>query len=144
MSISIPWALALIGSGVTSALLLFAWKRRAAGRIALLDSMLHLLAGGLAGFLAIAFYPGWPLLAAIIGMLTIRAAQASRLTDVGLLATGFGAVWTAMIGSGLINDRLDPGVVAPDRSIPFAIAVALLTLGIVLAIGAEPDVSPSR
>jgi hypothetical protein len=144
MDISIPWALALIGSGVTSALLLVAWRRRGTGRRALLDSMLHLLAGGLAGFLALAFYPAWPLLAAIVGMLTIRAARASRWTDVGLLAGGFGAVWTAMIGRGIINDRLDPAVVGPDQTIPFAIGAAVLILGIVLATGAEADFSPSR
>jgi hypothetical protein len=144
MYISIPWALALIGSGVTSALLLIAWRRHGTRSLPLLDSMLHLLAGGLAGFLAIAFYPAWPLLAAIVGMLTIRAARASRWADVGLLATGFGAVWTALIGRRIINDRLDPAVVAADQTIPFAIGAALLMLGIVLAIGAEADVSRSR
>jgi hypothetical protein len=133
MFISIPWALALAGSGVASALLLVAWRSR--GSLPLVDSLLHLLAGGLAGFLAIAFYPAWPMLAAIIGMLIIRAARAGRGSDIGLLVTGLGGVWTLLLGLGIINDSLDPAVVGPDQTIPFTLGAALLIVGLVMAIG---------
>ena len=144
MYISIQWALALIGCGVTAVLLLVTWRRPMGGR-SLVDSLLHLLAGSLAGFLAIAFYPAWPLLAAIIGMLAIRAVRSARLPDVGLLAAGFGASWTALIGARIVNDRLDAAVSgSQDLAIPFALGVGLLILGLVLTIGGEVRVSRSR
>jgi hypothetical protein len=132
----------LAACGATAALLLVA--RRSRGGLPLVDSMLHLLAGGLAGFLAIAFYPAWPILAAIIGMLTIRAGRAGRWTDIGMLATGFGATWTALLGASLIRQRLDPAIWPPDTPIPIAVGVALLIFGLVVAAGAEGDITRPR
>jgi hypothetical protein len=142
--ISTTWALALIACGVAAVLLTVGWKTGARGRTWLLDSLLHLLAGGLTGFLSIAFFPAAPLLAAILGMLVVRAAQADRWTDIGLLSTGFGAVWTALLGAAMVNDRLDPAVTSQDGTLPFAVGAALLIFGIVLTAGARPAVNRNR
>jgi hypothetical protein len=144
MYISTTWTLALVACGVAAVILAVAWRTRASGRASVLDSLLHLIAGGLAGFLFIAFFPATPLLAAIIGMLAVRAAQAGRWTDIGLLATGFGAAWTALFGASIVNDRLDPAVTSQDATIPFAVGAALLIFGIVVAAGARPAVKRSR
>ncbi|HKO34220.1 MAG TPA: hypothetical protein VJY85_10785 [Candidatus Limnocylindria bacterium] len=49
-------------------------------------------------------------MAAIGGMLGLRAIRASRWTDASLLAIGFGVGWTAIIGNRMVSDALDPAV----------------------------------
>jgi hypothetical protein len=144
MYIPTSWALALIACGVAAVLVAVAWRTGGSGGAWFLDSLLHVLAGGLAGFVSIAFFPAAPLLAAIVGMLVARAAQAGRWTDIGLLVTGFGAVWTALLGASMVNDRLDPAVTSQDVTIPLALGVAVLIFGIVVTAGARPSVNRSR
>jgi hypothetical protein len=142
--ISTTWAMALVGCGIAAVVLAVAWRTGATGRASLLDSMLHLLAGGLAGFGSIAFFPAAPLLAAIVGMLVVRAAQTDRWTDIGLLATGFGAAWTGLLGASIVSDRLDPAVTSQDGTIPFALGAALLIFGLVVTTGSRPAVNRRR
>ena len=94
----------------------------------------HLLGGGLAGFLALGFLPAWPLLAAVVGMLVVRAVQARRSLDIGLLMVGFGSAWTLLLGIRILNVMTDPAVHAPDVTGWFVVAAAVLVIGSVLAI----------
>ena len=136
MSVSPTWAAALAVAVATGAVALVGLLTGGRSRFAAaLAPLLHLLAGGLAGFMALAFYPAWPLLAAIVGMLAIRAAQSRRWTDLSLLAAGFGVTWALLFGWAIILDALDPAVTSTgDDRIPFAIGVAILVSAIVFEI----------
>jgi hypothetical protein len=94
----------------------------------------YLLGGGVAGFLAIAFYPAWPLLAAVMGMLVIHAFRSQRVLDIGLLMTGLGAAWTLLLGLAILNDLADPAVTSTqDNTGVFVGAVVILLAGLVVA-----------
>jgi len=71
----------------------------------------------------------WPLLAAVVGMLAVRAVQARRTLDIGLLLVGFGAAWTLLLGIVVLNAMTDPAVQAPGVTGWFAFGVAVLVAG---------------
>jgi hypothetical protein len=130
-----PWGVALSVSAFTAILVVIAKRRPAAAMARLVPPVTHLLAGGLIGFISLAFYPALPVVAAIGGMLATRAAQASRWTDAALLAFGFGVAWTGLIGYRMVNDALDPAVSGSDLTAWFAVGVVILVGGLVLLIG---------
>jgi hypothetical protein len=141
MYIPVPWAIAL---AVASALAVVVALGIAARRGAVpapervLAHVAHLLGGGLAGFLAIAFPPAWPLLAVVMGMLVIRAFRADRVRDVGLLMIGFGFAWTLLLGSAVIVQVTDPAVHGPDLTGWVLFSVGLLLAGLVVSVKANP------
>jgi hypothetical protein len=135
MHISVPWAIALGVAGalaVVVALGIAARRGVIAAPERALAHVAHLLGGGLAGFMAIAFPPAWPPLAAIVGMLVIRAIRVQRLLDVGLLTVGFGSAWTLLFGSGVLNVLTDPAIYAPGIAVSFMLAICILVAGLAL------------
>lgn len=137
MHISVPWAIALVAAGLTAVLALvgiaaqrglLATPKRPVAHAA------HLLGGGLTGFLALAFAPAWPLLAAIAGALMVRALQARRTADLGLLLCGFGAAWTLLLGNALVADLTDPAVLAPDVMPWLVLGAATLLTGALIVL----------
>jgi hypothetical protein len=137
MYISVPWAIALglacvmavvLGLGIAARRGLIAAPERGLAHVA------HLLGGGLSGFLAIAFLPAWPLLAALVGMLAVRAYQARRILDIGLLLLGFGSAWTLLFGFAVVNEMTDPAIYAPSSAGELAFGVAALAAGVAVAL----------
>jgi hypothetical protein len=136
------WAWALVVAGVTGVLALIGLRWPGSPLARFIPPVTHLLGGGLIGFISLAFYPALPLVSAIAGMLIVRAVRASRWTDAALLAAGFGAAWTALIGYRLVNDALDPAVSTTWDLTPWLVAGAtVLMVGLVslLALSAWPD-----
>ena len=88
----------------------------------------YLLGGGVAGFLALAFYPALPLLAAVVGMLVVRAVQSRRILDIGLLAVGLGSTWTLLFGLSILNDLADPAVTSRGYGEGWIVFAALVLL----------------
>jgi hypothetical protein len=146
MSIPMSWAIALAVAGAMGVVLLLgiaahrgviAAPERAVAHVA------YLLGGGLAGFLALAFYPAWPLLAAVVGMLVVQAVRTRRILDIGLLMVGFGSAWTLLIGLSILNDMADPAVTSYGYDQGwFAFAAGILLAG--LAITIAGSVAPFR
>ena len=140
MNIPVPWAIALVVAGVMGVLLLLGLAARH-GMIAAperpLAHVAYLLGGGVAGFVALAFYPAWPLLAAVVGMLVIRAAQARRVVDIGLLMAGFGAAWTLLLGRALLSTLTDPAVTSTGDDTGWFVAAVLILLAGLVAAGAD-------
>jgi hypothetical protein len=147
MYISVPWAIALGVAGamaVVVALGIAARRGVIAAPERALAHVAYLLGGGLTGFMAVAFPPAWPLLAAVMGMTVIRAIQARRILDVGLLTVGFGSAWTLLFGSGVLNVLTDPAIYAPGVAVSFVLAIGILVAGLVVTIvGAAVD-APHR
>jgi len=146
MYISVSWAIALGVAGTMAVVLALGIAARR-GVIAAPERALahvaYLLGGGLAGFMAVAFPPAWPILAAVVGMLAIRAFQTRQILDIGLLIVGFGSAWALLFGSGVLNAMSDPGVHGPDLTGWFAFAVGLLVTGLVVTIvGAGRPTAP--
>jgi len=144
MSIPVPWAIALAVAGAMGVVVLGLAAQR--GMIGAPEHVLahvaHLLGGGLAGFLALAFPPAWPLLAAVVGMLAVRAMQTRRIVDIGLLLVGFGSAWTLLLGITMVNVMTDPAVTSPDVAGWFVFAVGVLVAGLVVT--AAGWVKPAR
>jgi hypothetical protein len=137
MDIPVPWAIALAvaaAMGVVVVMGIAAHRGAIAAPERGLAHTAHLLGGGLTGFLALAFPPAWPPLAAIVGMLTIRAVRARRILDIGLLLAGFGSAWALLLGISIINVRTDPAVTASDVTGWFAFAVAVLVMGLAVTL----------
>ena len=131
------WAIALaVAAAMGVALLLAVAARRGIVKAPehALVHVAYLLGGGVAGFLAIAFYPAWPVLAAVVGMLVVQAVRSQRILDIGLLMTGFGAAWTLLPGLAILNDLADAAVASPqDSTGVFVVAVVILLAGLVVA-----------
>jgi hypothetical protein len=137
MYISPPWAIALAvaaAMGVVIALAAAAHRGLIAAPERQLAGVAHLLGGGLAGFLALAFFPVMPLLAAVVGMLAIQAARTKRILDIGLLLSGIGATWTLMTGLAILNDLSDPAVTYPQGHPFFPVGIGVLVAGLVVLI----------
>jgi hypothetical protein len=135
MSIPLPWAIALAAAGALCVIVVLGIAARRAAMAEAeraLAHTAHLLGGGLAGFLALAFPPAWPLLAAVVGMLTVRAIQARRVLDIGLLMASFGAAWTLLLGISILNDMADPAVTSQDSTSWFVFAASILAAGLVV------------
>lgn len=142
MDIPPAWAWALVAAGVTGFLAIIGLRWPGSPLAGFIPPGTHLLGGGLIGFISLAFYPALPLVAAIAGMLILRAVQASRWIHAALLATGFGAVWTGLIGYRLVNDALDPAGSTTWDLTPWLVAGAtVLMVGLVslLALSASPE-----
>jgi hypothetical protein len=138
MSIPVPWAIALAVAGAMGVVLLLGVAARR-GFIAAperaLANVAYLLGGGIAGFLAIAFYPAWPLLAAVVGMLVVQAVRSHRVLDIGLLMAGFGSAWTLLMGLAILNDLADPAVTSTqDDTGVFVVAAVILLTGVATAV----------
>lgn len=136
MHIPTSWAVALVVAGamaVVVALAIAAHRGVVAAPERSLAHVAHLLGGGVAGFLALAFWPAWPLLAAVIGMLVIQAARTGRIVDIGLLMAGSGSSWALLGGSATLNDLTDPAVTSPGALVRFAAGIGVLLAGLVLA-----------
>ena len=131
------WAIALaVAAAMGVALLLAVAARRGIVKAPehALVHVAYLLGGGVAGFLAIAFYPAWPVLAAVVGMLVVQAVRSQRILDIGLLMTGFGAAWPLLPGLAILNDLADAAVASPqDSTGVFVVAVVILLAGLVVA-----------
>jgi hypothetical protein len=134
VDIPIPWAIALAVACLTGLLAILGLRWPSAPRARVIPPVTHVLGGGLIGFISLAFFPALPLVAAIAGMLVVRAAQSSRWTDAALLATGFGAAWTALIGYRLISDALDPAVSGTWDLRPWFAAGATVLMGGLVAL----------
>lgn len=138
MSIPMSWAIALAVAGAMGVVLLLgvaAHRGVIAAPERALVHVAYLLGGGVAGFLALAFYPAWPLLAAVVGMLVIRAAQTRRTLDIGLLMVGLGSAWTLLFGLAILNDLADPAVTSGGYGEGWMVFAALfLMAGLVLTI----------
>ena len=129
MYISPTWAIALTTAAVLAVVIEEALRREAGlpwiGRVA------YLLGGTLAGFLAIAFPPAWPLLAFLGTLLIGMALRDRRPADVALLVTGFGATWTLMLGFAVLNDLADPAVYGSPGDIAwFVVGATVLIAGL--------------
>jgi hypothetical protein len=140
------WAIALAVAGAIGVVLLLGFAAHR-GLIAAPERALvhvaYLLGGGVAGFLALAFLPAWPLLAAVVGMLVVRAVQTRRSLDIGLLMVGFGSAWTLLVGLAILNDLSDPAVTSYGYDIGWFVFAALTLLaGLALAIAGS--VAPFR
>jgi hypothetical protein len=138
MSISAPWAIALGVAGVMGVVLALGVAARC-GLVAApergLAHVAYLLGGGLTGFTAIAFPPAWPLLAAVVGMLVIRAVQTTRIVDVGLLSVGFGFIWSLLAGFAIFNEMTDPAVYYPGGTGGwFVFGAAVLVFGLAMTV----------
>lgn len=143
---SVPWAIALAVAGALAVILalgIAAHRGAVAAPERGLAHVAHLLGGGLAGFMAIAFPPAWPLLAAVVGMLVVRAIQWRRILDIGLLMAGFGSAWTLLLGSSIIATMTDPAVHAPDITGWFAFGAAVLVAGLLTAIASTAAGRPA-
>jgi hypothetical protein len=141
MSIPISWAIALAVAAAMSVVLLVGLAARrgivAAPERALVQ-VAYLLGGGVAGFVALAFYPAWPVLAAVVGMLVIRAVQTRRSLDIGLLMVGFGSTWTLLRGLAILNDMTDPAVTSTgEEGGGFVLAALILLAGLWVTIAAS-------
>lgn len=137
MSIPGSWAIALAVAAAMGLVLLLAVAARRgivkAPEHALIR-VAYLLGGGVAGFLALAFYPAWPLLAAVVGVLVVQAVRSHRVLDIGLLMVGFGFAWTWLLGLSILNDLADPAVTSTqDDTGVFVIAALILLAGLVVA-----------
>ena len=137
MDISVPWAIALATAGIVGVVVILAIAARR-GAVAMAERRLgqvaYLLGGGVTGFLALAFYPSWPILAAVVGMLLISASRAGRMLNVGLLVVGFGSAWSLLGGFAVVNDLADPAVTSPGAVGRFALGVAVLLAGLAISI----------
>jgi hypothetical protein len=146
MSIPMSWAIALAVAGAMGVALLVGFAAHRGVIAAPERALVHvayLLGGAVAGFLALAFYPAWPLLAAVVGMLVVRAVQTRRSLDIGLLMVGFGSAWTLLVGLSIVNDLSDPAVTSYGYDIGwFAFAVLILLAGLAVAIAGS--VAPNR
>jgi hypothetical protein len=127
--------------GVAIALAAAARSGRIAAPERLFAQVAYLLGGSVAGLVALAFPPAWPLLAAALGMLAIQAARLGRMSDVGLLLSGSGATWTLMGGLALLNDLTDPAVSSPGAALRLAVGMALVAVGLMLAVRRREHVS---
>jgi hypothetical protein len=134
MHIPLPWAIALgvagamavvLGLGAAALRGVIAAPERALAHVA------YLLGGGLTGFMALAFPPAWPLLAAVVGMLVIHAFRTQRLLDIGLLTVGFGSAWVLLLGGSIVNVMTDPSVHGSDETGWFVLAIGVLVAGLV-------------
>lgn len=146
MSIPMSWVIALAVAGAMGVVLLLGFAAHR-GLIAAPERALahvaHLLGGGVAGFLALAFPPAWPLLAAVVGMLVVRAVQTRRIVDIGVLTVGFGSAWTLLLGLSILNDIADPAVTSYGYGYGwFAFAALILLAG--LAVTIVGSVAPDR
>lgn len=132
------WAIALAVAGAMGVVLLLgiaAHRGVIAAPERALAHVAHLLGGGVAGFLALAFYPAWPLLAAVVGMLVVQAARSGRSLDIGLLMVGFGSAWTLLFGLSILNDLTDPAVTSYGYGQGgFLFAALILLAGLAVAI----------
>ena len=143
------WAIALAVAGAMGVVLLLgiaAHRGVIAAPERVLAHVAHLLGGGVAGFLAVAFYPAWPLLAAVVGMLVIRAVQTRRVLDIGLLMVGFGSAWTLLLGVSILNDITDPGVTSygyGEGWFVFAAGILLAGLAVTIAGSLTPFRRPA-
>lgn len=131
------WAIALAVAAAMGAVLLLGMAARrgivAAPERALVH-VAYLLGGRVAGFLAIAFFPAWPLLAAVVGMLVVQAVRSHRVLDIGLLMTGFGSAWTLLLGLAILNDLADPAVTSTQNDTGvFVVAAVILLTGLAVA-----------
>ena len=138
MSIPLSWAIALAVAAVMGVVLLLGVAARR-GVIAAPEHALahvaYLLGGGVAGFLALAFYPALPLLAAVVGMLMIQAFRSRRILDIGLLMVGLGSAWTLLFGLSILNDIADPAVTSYGYGQGWIVFAALILLaGLALTI----------
>jgi hypothetical protein len=136
MSIPPSWAIALAAAAATGIVVMLAI---AADHDVIevvprrwLVAVAHLLGGGVAGFTALGFYPAWPLLAAVLGMLVVRALRIGRILDVGLLTVGFGSAWTLLVGRTVLEVMTDPAVHAPLIAPSFVIAIGILIAGLLV------------
>jgi hypothetical protein len=140
MYVSVPWAIALCLAATLAVVVVLGIAARR-GAVAAPERALahiaHLLGGGLTGFLGIAFPPAWPFLAAVAGMLIIRAFQTRRVRDIGLLMIGFGAAWTLLLGGAVVVQVTDPAVHGPDLIGWVFFAIGLVAVGLVIALKAE-------
>jgi hypothetical protein len=145
MHIPTPWGIALGLAGAMAIVVTLAIAARR-GVIAApqraLAHVAYLLGGGLTGFTALAFPPAWPLLAAVVGMLVVRAFQMQRFLDVGMLTVGFGSAWALLLGSSIVNVMTDPSVHASDSTGWFVFAVGVLVAGVVTIIAAGRPTAP--
>ena len=126
------WAIALAVAGAMAVLLLLGIAARRGVIAAPERALVHvayLLGGGVTGFLALAFYPALPVLAAVVGMLVVQAFRAGRLLDIGLLMVGLGAAWTLLFGLRILNDLADPAVTSYGFGQGWIVFAALLLLG---------------
>jgi hypothetical protein len=140
MNIPVAWAITLVlagGMGVVLLLGLAARRGIIAVRERALAHVAYLFGGGVAGFVALAFLPAWPLLAAVVGMLVIRAAQERRLLDIGLLMVGFGAAWTRLLGHTLLSELTDPAVTSTGDDTGVFVASVLVVLAGLVVVGAN-------
>lgn len=132
------WAIALAVAAAMGLVLLLAVAARRGIVKAPERALVHaayLLGGGVAGFLALAFYPAWPLLAAVVGMLVVQAVRSRRVLDIGLLMVGFGSAWTLLLGLSIWNDISDPAVTSYGYGEGWIVlAVAFVVAGLALAI----------
>ena len=146
MSIPMSWAIALAVAGAMGVVLLLGVAAHR-GLIAApergLAQVAYLLGGGVAGFTALAFYPAWPLLAVVVGMLVVRAVQTRRSLDIGLLMVGFGSAWTLLFGLSILNDINDPAVTSYGYGQGWFLFAALLLLA-GLALTIAESVAPFR
>lgn len=144
MSIPMSWAIALAVAGAMGVVLLLgiaAHRGVIAAPERVLAHVAHLLGGGVAGFLALAFYPAWPLLAAVVGMLVVQAVRTRRSVDIGLLMVGLGSAWTLLFGLSILNDISDPAVTSYGYGqgwIWFAALVLLAGLAVTIAGSVAP------
>jgi hypothetical protein len=138
MSIPMSWAIALAVAGTMGGVLLVGFAAHGGVIAAPERALVHLaylLGGGVAGFLAIAFYPAWPLLAAVVGMLVVQAVRSQRVLDIGLLMAGFGGAWTLLLGLAILNDLTDPAVISTQDDIGvFVVAAVVLLIGVATAV----------
>jgi hypothetical protein len=134
MNIPPSWAIALPVAGILG--LLIAVAIRADGPPPWLGRAAYLVGGGLAGFLALAFAPAWPLLAFLGTLLIGMALRGQRPVDATLLITGFGATWTLMLGLAILNDLGDPAVHGSPGEIAWFVAGAtILITGLTALLG---------
>ena len=138
MSIPMSWAIALAvagAMGVVLAIAVAAHRGVIAAPERALVHVAYLMGGGVAGFLALAFYPALPVLAAVVGMLVIQALRAGRVIDIGLLLVGLGSTWTLLFGLSILNDLADPAVTSYGYGQGWIVFAALFLLaGLVLTI----------
>lgn len=143
-----PWAIALGVAGLIAVVIAVGVAARY-GLVAAPERKLvhvaNLLGGGLTGLTAIAFPPAWPLLAAVVGILVIRAGQTTRIVDVGLLSVGFGFTWSLLAGLAVLNEMTDPAVYYPGGTGGwFVFGAAFLVFGLLLTVGTSVASSLGR
>ena len=138
MDVPLTWQIAL---GAAGALLLVTllgigtWAGRISAPRRALAQVGYLLAGGIIGFLSLAFAPAWPLLAFIAAMVVGLALRERRDDDVGLLLAGFGATWTLLLGTSILSDLADPAVHgSPGRIVWFLAGAGILAAGLITVV----------